>query len=168
MKLYRLQRTQALPVTPEEAWPFFSSPFNLPSLTPSWLNVRITGETPDRMFPGMVIRYRITPAFGVSVAWVTEITHVNRPYYFVDEQRFGPYRFWQHQHRFRPSPGGLEMTDTVHYGLRYGPLGSLLHSLLIRKRLEEIFDFRFMKLERIFEAETGQETFKGRSWSQNM
>jgi len=106
------------------------------------------------MFPGMVIRCRVKPVFALSVTWITEITHMDAPRYFVDEQCFGPYRFWQHQHRFSPRPGGLAMTDTVHYGLRYGPLGRLLHALIIRKRLEAIFDFRCARLERIFGAGT--------------
>ena len=166
MKLYRLERVQALPVTPAEAWPFFSSPSNLPSLTPPWLKLRVVGDIPARMFPGMVIPYRVKPVFGLSVAWITEITHVEEPRYFVDEQRFGPYRFWQHQHRFSPRPAGLEMTDKVHYGLRYGPLGRLLHALIIRRRLEAIFDFRFAKLERIFEAGTREEHGEVPSWPQ--
>ena len=146
----------------------FSSPFNLPSLTPAWLNLRIVGDIPDHMFSGMVIPYRVTPAFGLSVTWITEITHMDVPHYFVDEQRFGPYRFWQHLHRFQPRQGGLEMMDTVHYGLKHGPLGRLLHTLLIRRRLEEIFDFRFVKLQSIFEPEKGQRISEGPSWPQKM
>jgi ligand-binding SRPBCC domain-containing protein len=102
------------------------------------------------MFPGMVIPYRLTPLFGIPITWISEITHVDPPHYFVDEQRFGPYRFWHHQHHFRPIKGGIEMIDTVNYFLRFGSLGRLMHALFIGKRLEEIFDFRQRSLERLF------------------
>lgn len=151
MKLYRLQRTQSLPISPEEAWPFFSSPLNLPRLTPPWLNLRVSGEIPDRMYPGMVIPYRVSPLAGLNVNWITEITHVDAPRYFVDEQRFGPYRFWQHQHHFQAVKDGLTMRDTVHYGLKFGPLGRLVHLLLVRRKLEAIFDYRQRALQCIFE-----------------
>jgi ligand-binding SRPBCC domain-containing protein len=147
MKLYRLQRTQILHVSLEAAWEFFSSPLNLPSLTPPWLNLAVRGEVPDHMFPGMIIRYGLTPLFNIPATWITEITHVDPPHLFVDEQRFGPYRFWHHQHFFRPLDGVTEMTDVVHYSLKYGPLGRLMHTPLVRKRLNAIFDFRKRSIE---------------------
>jgi ligand-binding SRPBCC domain-containing protein len=150
MKLYRLCRSQILPVSAQEAWQFFSSPLNLPAITPPWLNLAVQGQLPDHMFPGMVISYRLTAFFGMPLTWISEITHVDAPHSFVDEQRFGPYRFWHHHHRFLSMKGGMEMTDTVHYGLKYGPIGTFMHALFIRKRLEEIFDFRQRALEGFF------------------
>jgi len=152
MRLYRLNRTQTLPVTPDEAWEFFSSPFNLSSITPPWLNLAVSGEVPDRMFPGMIIPYRVRPMFGIPVTWISEITHVDAPHYFVDEQRLGPFRFWHHQHHFRRLGGGIEMTDTVDYSMKYGPIGVWTHALFIRSRLEAIFDFRKRSLERLFQV----------------
>ena len=150
MKLYRLHRTQVLPVSLPDAWRFFSSPLNLPSITPPWLNLRIVGRVRERMVPGMLIRYRLTPLPGIAVNWVSEITHVQPPTYFVDEQRFGPYRVWHHQHRFRSVEEGVEMTDEVSYGLRYGLVGTLVHALFVCNRLEAIFDFRQQTLARRF------------------
>ena len=102
------------------------------------------------MFPGMVIRYRLAPLFGIPLTWISEITHVQPPHYFVDEQRLGPYRLWHHQHHFRPVKGGTEMSDMVYYSLKYGPLGRLMHAFFIREQLEEIFDFRQKTLEQLF------------------
>ncbi len=131
MKLYRLRRVQKLSIPMEDAWRFFSSPLNLPTITPPWMKFRNTGEVPDRMFPGMLIRYRLTPILGIPISWITEITHVDPPHSFVDEQRFGPYRFWHHHHLFRPAAEGTEMIDTVHYRLKYGILGGLAVQWLI-------------------------------------
>jgi ligand-binding SRPBCC domain-containing protein len=150
MNRYRLQRVQHLQVSREKAWRFFSSPLNLASITPPWLNLAPVGKVPDRMFEGMVIRYRVTPLLGIPVTWISEITHLDPPRAFVDEQRLGPYRLWRHRHTFRPVSGGIEMTDTVRYAMKYGPLGTAMHAFIIRRRLEQIFDFRQKTLERLF------------------
>ena len=155
MKCFSLERTQFLPVSLESAWEFFSSPLNLPSITPPWLNLKVRGEVPDRMVPGMVIYYRVKPLLGIPVTWISEITQLNPPHGFVDEQRVGPYRFWHHRHLFRPLRGGIEMIDQVTYSLKYGPVGTLVHAVFVRKRLKEIFDFRQAALERRFGCREG-------------
>ena len=98
----------------------------------------------------MIITYRIRPVLGIPITWVTEITHVQEPSHFVDEQRFGPYRFWHHKHLFKATKDGVEMEDIVDYAMPLGPLGSIPHALLIRKRLEGIFDYRERVLKELF------------------
>jgi len=87
---------------------------------------------------------------GIPMFWMTEITHVADKQYFVDEQRMGPYAFWHHQHHFREIPGGVEMTDIVHYRLPWGWIGRIAHALHIRKQLHEIFDYRYQAVKNIF------------------
>ena len=70
---------------------------------------------------------------------MTEITHVSQEQFFVDEQRYGPYSFWHHQHRFKPVEGGVEMTDVVHYKLPLGFLGGLANGVFVRNQLNQIF-----------------------------
>lgn len=159
MKLYTLRASQHLPISVHEAWDFFSDPRNLPRLTPSWLDFKTTSEAAaadapavTRMYPGMIITYRIRPALRIPVGWTTEITHVRVPFYFVDEQRFGPYRFWHHQHFFVETEGGVEVRDIVHYGLRGGALGRAVNRLMVRPRLEEIFDYRRRVLGQLFDG----------------
>ena len=150
MKLHRLRFTQMLPIPPGEAWDFFSDPRNLPIITPPWLGFEVTSEVPDRMYAGMILSYRVRPVFGIPVTWVTEITHVDAPAFFVDEQRFGPYRFWHHEHHFRPAAGGVESEDLVHYAMPFGWAGEAVNALLVRKQLEEIFTFRREVLQKRF------------------
>lgn len=152
MKLYRLHRHQRLPVSVEEAWAFFSDPHNLRLITPPWLDFQLTSDVPNDIYPGCIITYRIRPALSIPVRWVTEITHVDAPHRFVDEQRFGPYRFWHHQHHFRPVEGGVEVEDHVHYGLPFGGLGQGMHALTVRRKLGEIFDYRHDVLAEQFGA----------------
>jgi len=141
MKLYSLKTVQSLPLTLAEAWAFFSDPANLQEITPPSMRFEVTSELPPRMHPGLIVTYRVRPLLGVPVRWVTEITHVVEPFLFVDEQRFGPYRFWHHQHHFREVEGGVEMTDLVHYA---PPTlaAPLIDRLVVGRKLQQVFDFR--------------------------
>ena len=87
---------------------------------------------------------------GIPLYWMTEITQVEDKKYFVDEQRYGPYSMWHHQHHFKPVDGGVEMTDIVHYKLPLWFLGDIANSLFVKKQLKQIFDYRFKKVEALF------------------
>jgi ligand-binding SRPBCC domain-containing protein len=151
MSIYLLERTQVLPVSLEKAWEFFSSPFNLKEITPTDMKFEVTSESArEKMYPGMIITYKVRPVLSIPVTWVTEITQVREPFYFVDEQRFGPYEMWHHQHFFKETDKGVEMRDVVHYKVPLGFLGDVANSVFVRARLEEIFDFRYKKLEELF------------------
>ena len=150
MRIYRLKRTQYLPVSMITAWQFFSDPVNLPEITPPWLGFRLTQKMPESVYAGMILSYRLSPLPYISVNWTTEITHLRAPDFFVDEQRFGPYKFWHHQHLFKAFGSGTEMTDIVHYAMGFGVLGELVHRFFVSPRLENIFDCRYEKLTRIF------------------
>jgi ligand-binding SRPBCC domain-containing protein len=150
MKLHLLEARQNLPVSIAEAWEFFSDAGNLARITPPSLGFEVTSAPAERMYAGMIITYRVRPLFGVAVTWVTEITHVDEPHRFVDEQRFGPYRFWHHQHLFREIEGGVEARDIVHYALPPG--GGAVRRMLVAPRLREIFAYRRDVLERTFGA----------------
>jgi ligand-binding SRPBCC domain-containing protein len=150
MKPFTLERTQILPTTLETAWKFFSNPANLVKITPPGMDFRITSPQQNDVYAGQIITYTLRPLLRVSVNWTTEITHVDRPNFFVDEQRFGPYRFWHHQHRFCEVKGGVEIHDLIHYLLLHDQLASLINSLFVAPRLRRIFDFRNAALLKIF------------------
>lgn len=151
MATYNLKTTQFIPVTLDVAWAFFSNPANLQSITPARMNFRIISRHHgDTMYPGQIIEYKVSPLGGISMYWMTEITHVRDRTYFVDEQRFGPYSLWHHQHHFKEVPGGVEMTDIVHYKIPLGFIGDWANRLFIRKQLEDIFAYRVKRVEEIF------------------
>ncbi len=147
-----LKRTQVLPITIEEAWDFFSSPKNLKKITPDYMDFKV--HTPEEeleyMYPGQMISYTVRPVLGLPIKWTTEITHVEKHKFFVDEQRVGPYTMWHHQHHFEGLDEGVLMTDTVHYMLPFGPLGWLMRKLFVKKQLEDIFDFRYKVVGEVF------------------
>jgi ligand-binding SRPBCC domain-containing protein len=143
MAFYQLNKRQFIPASPEKVWDFISSPANLKKITPPYMGFDILSPSlPEKMYEGMIIRYRVSPFPGFSTTWVTEITHVEEMKYFVDEQRIGPYSMWHHQHLLEPAEGGVIMTDIVSYSPPLGFLGAIANSLLIRRKLNRIFDYR--------------------------
>ncbi len=151
MSVYSLKKTQFIPISLDAAWDFFSHPKNLAVMTPEYLNLKFTNELyGEEMYPGQVMTYNVRPVLGIPMFWMTEITHVVPKKFFVDEQRFGPYAMWHHQHHFEEVEGGVMMTDLIHYKAPLGFLGDIAVALFIKKQLEGIFDFRKKKVEELF------------------
>ncbi|SHJ28719.1 Ligand-binding SRPBCC domain-containing protein [Tangfeifania diversioriginum] len=151
MGFYQLHKTQNVPATIDEVWDFISSPANLKKITPSYMGFDITSKhAGEKMYPGMIITYKVSPVFGIKMNWVTEITQVKEKEYFVDEQRSGPYSIWHHEHKIEPVEGGVLMTDIVSYKPPFGFLGSVANSLFIKKKIEDIFDYRTDAIENVF------------------
>ncbi|WP_379089408.1 hypothetical protein [Pedobacter sp. UC225_65] len=152
MKSYHLLFKQSFPISLAEAWDFFSSPNNLAKITPDHMAFTVTSDfdPTQKMYPGMIITYKVSPLFGINLNWMTEITQVEPEQYFIDEQRFGPFKFWHHQHHFKAIPNGVEMTDILTYGLPMGIFGQMAHGLLVKNRLKEIFEFRKRKTIELF------------------
>jgi ligand-binding SRPBCC domain-containing protein len=159
MKIYQLKTAQKLPVSLETAWDFFSNPQNLAKITPAWLNFQIMTDLPQKMRAGMIIFYTVKPLLNIPSTWVTEITHVNEPFYFVDEQRFGPYKMWHHEHIFKKDEDGLVlMEDIVSYVVPFGILGRIMHRLVISKKIREIFNYRTEVLNKLFPVDKPHRT----------
>lgn len=159
MRLFRFERSQALPVSLDEAWAFFSDPANLAKITPPELNLVPTSSVPSRMHSGMIVSYRVKILPGVFTTWVTEIAHVDAPYFFVDEQRFGPYKFWHHLHRFRKIEAGVMAEDVIHYGLYGGVMAGVMNRVVVARQLDSIFAYRCRVLTALFGvADTQSET----------
>ena len=153
MAIHVLQRSQVIHATPEECWDFFSNPRNLEKITPRSLDFVVLSELPAQMHPGLMIQYRVRPLLGIAMSWLTEITHVDAPHYFVDEQRVGPYRVWHHEHSFRSlGDGRMEVRDCVHYVLPFSPFSEVIHPFLVRPQLEKIFAFRDQAVRERFKA----------------
>lgn len=148
--MHTLCYSQKIPISLEECWNFFSCPKNLKIITPEHLGFEILNDHDIPMYPGQIIHYKIKPIWNIPIEWVTEITHVQKPDYFIDEQRIGPYKLWHHEHHFESIPNGVAMHDTVYYQLFFGYIGRGLHSLWVKKEVEAIFNYRKEKLERLF------------------
>lgn len=144
---YVLERTQVVPVPLETAFAFFSDAHNLERITPPWLRFRIV-ESPAELGLGARLRYRLR-LFGVPIRWRTEIVAWDPPRGFVDVQRRGPFRLWEHTHRLRPVAGGTEIYDHVRYAVPGGPVAAAVDRFAVRPLLDEIFDYRAERLREL-------------------
>jgi ligand-binding SRPBCC domain-containing protein len=140
-RVYKLERRQLLPVSPEAAFAYFADAFNLEAITPPWLRFRVVTPRPIAMRAGTLIDYRLR-LHGLPIRWRTRIESWQQGRRFEDRQLRGPYRVWHHTHTFTANGEGTAMHDIVRYALPLGPLGRLARLGLVRRDLDRIFDYR--------------------------
>jgi len=151
MGVFYFKTEQLLPVDMQTAWVFFSTPGNLALITPPEMDFKtLTALEAGEIYNGLLIDYKVKPLWGIPMAWKTEIKNVQKPFSFTDVQLKGPYRCWEHTHTFTQKDNGVLMQDVVKYELPFGVLGSLTHTLLVRKKIEALFSYRKAAIERIF------------------
>ena len=142
--IHQIIKQQLIKSSIEEVWDFASSPKNLKKITPNYMNFIIKSKnTDEKIYPGMIIYYNVSPILKIPTRWVTEITHVKKNQYFVDEQRVGPYKIWHHEHHFKAQKDGVLMTDIISYKLPFGILGRIVNFLFIKKKINDIFNYRY-------------------------
>lgn len=155
MSLARAVRTphrrQWVPHPLEAVFDFFEHPENLALITPPWLGLRLRTPGPLTMRAGLVIDYHVR-VLGWTTRWRSLITEYDPPYGFRDVQVIGPYRRWDHRHRFRREEGGIAIEDLVLYEPPLGPLGGLLDVLVIQRQLAAIFEYRRQRIEALLGA----------------
>jgi len=143
-----LERTQRVPLPPDEAFEFFGDARNLEAITPEWVHFKVLTPDPIEMGPGTLIRYRLR-LHGIPVRWLTEIREWVPGVRFRDVQLSGPYALWDHTHTFEPdAEGGTVMKDRVLYEIPFGPLGKIAKRAFVRRDVEKIFDFRTEEIGR--------------------
>lgn len=151
--IYTLRSEQIIDAPMNEVWEFFTLPKNLDRITPDDMKFLITNEPGNATYTGQIITYKIEILPGVNSNWVTEITHLREKQFFVDEQRFGPYKMWHHEHHFEETTNGkVLMTDIVNYKLPMGFLGNILAGRAIKMRLIKIFSHRYRIIQTLFKT----------------
>ena len=142
MKIYQLYRRQQLNISLQQAWDFFSSPYNLNDITPEFFHVTITSKVPDKIYAGLMISYRMKAVFGIPMVWLSEVSHCDEPKRFVYQQRIGPFKFWSHEVCLTEQENGIVLEDIMFYAMPLGWLGQLINVMLIAGKLEHIFNIR--------------------------
>ena len=149
--IHQIRQEQFINAKIEDVWDFVTSPSNLKKITPEYMNFVIKSKNPnEKIYPGMIICYKVSPILKIPTTWVTEITHVKKNEFFVDEQRIGPYKIWHHEHLFREEKNGVMMIDIISYKLPFGLIGRLINYLFIKKKLNNIFNYRYEKMNELF------------------
>ncbi len=158
MAVHSIKTIQQIPADLTTVWSFFSDPQNLKAITPDKLRFNVISKHQgNRIYAGQIIEYTVSPLLGIPLYWMTEITHVQEAVYFVDEQRYGPYAMWHHQHHFKAIEGGVEMTDIVHYKNPFWIFGEAANGIFVRKQLQDIFSFRYKKTNEVFGEWSGKQ-----------
>jgi ligand-binding SRPBCC domain-containing protein len=143
---YQLSTSQMLPVPPKQAFTFFEDPRNLFDITPDWLQfVMKDREMKTKVFEGAEFDYTIQ-WYGVTMEWKSRIIGYKPPERFVDVQLVGPYRYWEHLHAFDDVTEGTRMRDIVTYKLPFGMIGRMIHALVVRRQLNDIFSYRAVRI----------------------
>lgn len=152
--IYQIQRSQQLHCDIETAWKFFSSPHNLSRITPKEMKFNVLTHLPDdKVYEGMIIDYTVVPLLGITMKWKTKITQVIENESFTDYQMKGPYKLWNHFHEFIANEQGVLIRDTVDYELPFGFIGDITHSLMVKSKVNHIFDYRYEVLEKLFNSQ---------------
>lgn len=110
----------------ETVWDFHAGIEGLVALTPSVLDLRVEavrgpeGESdPPVLAVGAEVDLSLRPlGAGPRVRWTSRITERDRTdvaAHFRDEMVEGPFRRWDHTHRFRALDGGTLVIDRVEY-----------------------------------------------------
>ena len=158
---HSIKSIQKIPAASEQVWNFFSSHANLQTITPPYMKFTVISQHGDeKLYTGQIIQYKVRPVLGISLYWETEIKNVTSPSYFIDEQCNGPYKLWQHQHFFNTIKRGVEMTDIVQYENPLRFMGEMANILFVKRKLKDIFEFRYHKVEEIFGKWPGGQEMK--------
>jgi ligand-binding SRPBCC domain-containing protein len=149
--IYQFKSEQQINCEIGTVWEFFSSPYNLSVITPEYMDFKVLNDLANvPVYNGMIIDYTVSPVWGIPLRWKTRIQEVNYQKSFTDIQVSGPYKLWEHRHEFIQNPMGVLMTDTITYELPLGVMGQFAHRIMVKKRLDEIFAYRFKVVESIF------------------
>ena len=149
--LYTLYAKQTVATEIDLIWDFFRKPSNLNKLTPDDVEFKIISGKSDDFYEGKMISYKIKPFKMINFNWLTEISQIKEGSYFVDNQIFGPYKVWHHEHHFKSNDDGTtDIIDKVKYKVPFYILGKLIHKIFIRKKLFKIFMFRQNKINELF------------------
>ena len=149
--LYTLYAKQTVAKEIDLLWDFFRKPRNLNKLTPEDVEFKITSGKSDDFYEGKIISYKIRPFKMINLNCVTEISQVKEGFYFVDNQIFGPYKMWHHEHHFKSNGDGTtDIIDKVKYKLPFYILGRLMHKIFIKRKLVNIFMFRQKQINNLF------------------
>ncbi len=116
-------------------------PGALERLTPPWTRVEVL-ERSGGIENGarLVMRIPIGPRM---VRWVAEHRDYVEGEQFTDVQIEGPFRRWEHTHRFEPyGPRASFMDDRIVYEMPMGNAGALVGGRFVRNTLGQLFAYR--------------------------
>lgn len=138
--MFSFERSVILPASRQTVWDWHQRPAALERVTPPWEKVwPVAMDSPLAVGSRAVLEMKLGP---LKRRWVAEHDRVEPPELFRDQQISGPFRHWQHTHRFsEPSPETVRLSDEIEYRLPLHPFSALAADW-IEGRLERLFAYR--------------------------
>ncbi len=160
---YHAQFEQWIGAPLERVFAFFSDPMNLPSIMPTWLEIRFEEMTvvappagTHAHFAGVgtkfIASYRAFPILPIRIKSEAQIVGFGLNEFFSDVQTKGPFRSWHHRHEFaaesRGVVSGTRLRDRIEYEVGFEPLGRIVNALFVAPQMRRTFAYRQRAVER--------------------
>ena len=139
-----------IPASAEAVYRWHAEPGALERLTPPGERLRIVSRT-GGIEDGARVSFRVGP---LGLLWVAEHRDNIPGRQFRDVQVRGPFRRWEHVHRFLAD--GTEacfLLDEITYELPFGWLGQLVVGKYIQRKIERLFEWRHRVTAEAFERD---------------
>lgn len=94
----------------------------------------IAGRTSGKIELGETVTWR-AKHFGFYLQHTSLISAFESPTYFVDEMVKGVFKSFHHQHIFKETNSGTEMTDILSYEVPYSIFGKLFNFFILKSYL---------------------------------
>jgi ligand-binding SRPBCC domain-containing protein len=144
MTLRVFEHQSVIPTTMERMIAFHSDPAALSRLTPPPVIMQLHRDDRTALTEGEL---EFTLWFGpIPARWVARHEPGPTPTSFADRQLSGPLKSWRHAHIFEDVPGGVKLTDRIHYEHREGGAWSWFTRLFFSKpNLTIFFTYRHLR-----------------------
>ena len=145
---HQIKREQWVDRPLDETFNFFKEAKNLEKITPPYLHFRVLSQSTPNVQEGTRINYLLFLR-GLPMWWQSEIVNWKENQHFMDIQRRGPYKRWEHLHAFKEKDGGTLVIDEVTFEIYFEKW--MIN--FIRRDVDKIFDYRVKKLDEIFRSQ---------------
>ena len=81
-----------------------------------------------------------------------QITEMQKPFMFIDEQVEGDFKMMKHEHYFKPCENGTIMIDQFAFEVPYKIVGKLFSSLYLKKYMQQLLENRNKVIKTVAES----------------
>lgn len=136
-------RRSTMPAPADAVYAWHARPGAFARLTPPWETAQVVETTGAFGTPGYRVRVRTKLVGPVGGSMLVEHPAFEPGREFRDVQLSGPFAHWQHTHRFLPDGDSRSfLEDHIDYRLPLGPVGRLVGSGTVERRLDAMFAYR--------------------------
>lgn len=132
-------------VSQDDLFEWHARPGAFERLVPPWQNIDVV-RTDGHIRDGAVLIMKIRNG-PFAVTWEAHHEGFVPGEQFRDVQARGPFKAWQHTHRFEGSNDGSRLVDDVTFRLPLAPVSEWFGGWLAKREIERMFAFRHRRTE---------------------